>query len=389
MTDKNNNKPGFKKTKCGWIPKDWECKKLGNIAYINPSNNNNDINKEICFIPMSSVSEEGKINKYIIKRKNDIGKGYTNFKKGDILVAKITPCFENNKRAFLNDMPTEYGFGSTEFHVIRPHDINEKYCFYNVLTYRFNKYGEINMTGSAGQKRVPTNFIKSFPIPIPPIKEQEKIAEILGTWDKAIEQTEKLIEAKEKQFQYKLKGLIRYIMNLDNAKRVILKDILSYEQPTKYTVKSTNYSKEGKTPVLTANKSFILGYTDENTCIFNDVPVIIFDDFTTDMKFVDFPFKVKSSAMKILKMKGNIDLVLVYWLMTQIKTTLGGHKRYWISEYQYNEITLPNKSMQIRISNILKGYQNEIICLKKIVEMYKIQKEGLMQKLLTGILETK
>ena len=114
-----------------------------------------------------------------------------------------------------------------------------------------------------------------------------------------------------------------------------ISDLLDYERPDKYIVKSTAYSDKYKTPVLTANKSFVLGFTDEDFGIYDNVPVIIFDDFTTDSKYVDFPFKVKSSAIKILKAKNkNVNLKFVYEKIKSIKFPVGNHKRYYISEYQ-------------------------------------------------------
>ena len=92
-----------------------------------------------------------------------------------------------------------------------------------------------------------------------------------------------------------------------------LGDVLDYERPDNYIVKSTIYNSNNKIPVLTANKSFVLGYTDENFGIYENIPAIIFDDFTTDSKFVNFPFKVKSSAIKILKRKSkDTDLRFVF-----------------------------------------------------------------------------
>ena len=126
--------------------------------------------------------------------------------------------------------------------------------------------------------------------------------------------------------------------------------LLSYEQPTKYIVNDTNYKPTYKTPVLTAGKSFILGYTNETENIFDDLPVIIFDDFTTESKFVDFPFKVKSSAMKILHI--NQDLVLpkyAFYLMQATEIDHENHQRYWISTYSQEIISLPPLSEQIKI----------------------------------------
>ena len=126
--------------------------------------------------------------------------------------------------------------------------------------------------------------------------------------------------------------------------------ILEYEQPTKYIVHDTNYKPTYKTPVLTAGKSFILGYTNETDNIFDDLPVIIFDDFTTESKFVDFSFKVKSSAMKILHI--NQDLVLpkyAFYLMQATEIDHDNHQRYWISTYSQEIVALPPINEQERI----------------------------------------
>lgn len=140
--------------------------------------------------------------------------------------------------------------------------------------------------------------------------------------------------------------------------------LLSYEQPTNYIVKDTNYNSEYETPVLTAGKSFILGYTDEKENIFSELPVIIFDDFTTESKFVDFPFKVKSSAMKILHI--NTDLVLpkfAFYLMQATQIDHDNHQRYWIFTYSREEIALPPLKEQERILSALEQYFKLLNCL--------------------------
>lgn len=128
-----------------------------------------------------------------------------------------------------------------------------------------------------------------------------------------------------------------------NWNRVTLGEILDYERPDKYIVSSEDYNNSYKTPVLTAGKTFILGYTDENDGIYENIPVIIFDDFTTESKYVDFNFKVKSSAMKILKAKNNTTLKYLYYLMQTIPFNHETHKRYWISEYSKLKIDIPEK----------------------------------------------
>lgn len=129
-----------------------------------------------------------------------------------------------------------------------------------------------------------------------------------------------------------------------------LGQLLTYEQPTAYIVKSTEYNYNYKTPVLTAGKSFILGYTNEKENIFDKLPVIIFDDFTTATQYVNFEFKVKSSAMKILHI--NTELVnpkYIYYRMQIIQFDHSTHKRYWIQQYSKLKVQIPPLVEQERI----------------------------------------
>ena len=162
-----------------------------------------------------------------------------------------------------------------------------------------------------------------------------------------------------------------------------LAEILNYEQPGAYIVNDTNYKKKG-TPVLTANKGFILGYTDESYGVYNDLPVIIFDDFTTDKKFVNFPFKVKLSAIKLLtlKNKNRDDLKFIFECMKNIKFEEKEHKRYYISTYQNIKILVPKSIQeQKKIADCFVSIDKEIDATKRKLEQLKEHKKGLMQKL--------
>ncbi len=137
-------------------------------------------------------------------------------------------------------------------------------------------------------------------------------------------------------------------------RRVKLGDVLVYEQPTKYIVKSEQYRDEYEIPVLTAGKTFILGYTNEKNGIYsasdNDA-IILFDDFTTDCRYINFKFKVKSSAVKILKLNSecNDNIKYLYYVLKNIIYDTTSHKRYWISQYANIEINLPSIEEQNRI----------------------------------------
>lgn len=168
----------------------------------------------------------------------------------------------------------------------------------------------------------------------------------------------------------------------DGVEFVKLGDVLDYEQPTKYIVKCKDYQNEGM-PVLTAGQTFILGYTDETNGIFvasKENPVIIFDDFTTSFHWVDFNFKVKSSAMKMLRVSSEreVSFRFVYYAMKCIKYQTLEHSRQWISKYSQIEIPLPPIEVQTEIVRILDKFTSleaeleaELDCRKRQYEYYR------------------
>ncbi|MEE0109673.1 MAG: restriction endonuclease subunit S [Oscillospiraceae bacterium] len=166
---------------------------------------------------------------------------------------------------------------------------------------------------------------------------------------------------------------------------VELNEVFDYVQPTPYLVSSTDYSDTYETPVLTAGKTFILGYTDETDGIFNDLPVVIFDDFTTASKYVDFPFKAKSSAMKILTVNDGYNIRFAYEAMQLIDFVVGGHERHWISKYSKQTIEVPSIEEQNAIAEVIATNDTEIELLAQDIVSERTKKKALMQLLLTGI----
>lgn len=170
-------------------PKGWEKKKLGEVCEINP---NKDVFKcidddlEVTFLPMENVSINGKVKTNIIKKYYEVKKGYSYFKENDVLFAKITPCMENGKSAVAKNLKNELGVGSTEFHILRPkiNYINSVWL-YNLVHFKwFRLMAEYKMTGSAGQRRVPSTFLKNFITIIPPLDLQNQFAEFVEQVEK-------------------------------------------------------------------------------------------------------------------------------------------------------------------------------------------------------------
>ena len=187
-------------------PRIEECE-IGEVCKINPKQDKIS-ESQVVFLGMADISETGSVVSQRLVDFSHIQSGFTAFRRGDILIAKITPCFENGKGAYTDNLLSEHGFGSTEFHVLRTNSkVNAKYIFYHTVSGKFRKKLEREMTGSAGQKRVPAISIQKYKIFLPSSNEQNFIIEILSTADHEIELLQKSIEA-EKQKKKALMQLL-------------------------------------------------------------------------------------------------------------------------------------------------------------------------------------
>ena len=269
-------------------------------------------------------------------------------------------------------------------------NIDVDWAVYALIYLNLNQYAT-----STAQPGLSVATINEVLLPIPPIDEQKRIANEIEKWFDLIKE----IEYRKVEFKSYIEQTKSKILNLAISGKLVsqdpndepaiellkrinpafkscdnshyenlpqgwavcrLEDILDYEQPQAYIVNSTYYSDEYDTPVLTAGKSFIIGYTNETNGICDRLPVIIFDDFTTDSKLVDFPFKVKSSAMKILRTKGEINIDYIAYYMSITRLIGDTHKRYWISEYSKLLIPIPPYQEQLRIVETVETIFDEI-----------------------------
>lgn len=366
-------KKGYKQTEVGIIPEDWSLEFVGNIADVKTGGKNTqdrvDEGQYPFFVRSQTVE---RINSYsfdgeaVLTAGDGVGTGK--------VFHYINAKFDVHQRVY------------------RISNFNENlngYFFYLYFSNHF--YNRImQMTAKSSVDSVRMEMITKMLIPLPPtLTEQTAIATALSDADALIEALEQLI-TKKRQIKH---GAMQEL--LTGKKRLPgfsgewevrrLGELLDYEQPTKYLVSNSEYGDGNDVPVLTAGKTFILGYTDEQDGIFNDLPVIIFDDFTTASKYVTFPFKAKSSAMKMLKPKDKkTSLRLIFELIQSIKFQLGDHKRYWISEYQTLEIKFPSEEEQAAIAAILSDMDADIAALEEKLNKARAVKQGMMQELLTG-----
>ena len=219
--------------------------------------------------------------------------------------------------------------------------------------------------------------LKKIIISYPSKEEQQKIACFIDKLDDRIECQNKIIEDL-KVLKKELNSFL--ISRLINGKEPNCKidDVIHYEQPTRYIANSSKYIVDGGTPVLTANKAFLLGYTNETDGIYDKSDSIIFDDFTLDFKYVDFPFKVKSSAIKILTAKQSIVLRYFYEYLIFLNLTTNEHKRHYISEIATLPLFLPSIKEQTRILGVLNVISSKITVEEKYKTALQSQKKHLL-----------
>ena len=340
---------------------------------------------------------------------SDVNTGVINFDKARFVPDSYYDSLPTIRKASIHDILFTV---TGSYGIVIPVETKERFCFQRhigliktieshewlvfVLQSRYvQAYCDKVATGTA-QKTVSLGALRDLPIPIPPRKEQERIGERLQEWLKisnhlgvaGAELNRNIVLAKTKILDFAIHGklvpqdpseepAIEFLKRINPAFQpshnlhyegilpsgwtlCCLEDVLDYEQPQAYIVNSTDYSDDYKTPVLTPGKSFVLGYTNELSGICNHLPVIIFDDFTTESKYVDFPFKVKSSAMKILRARGEINLKYVAIFMSITRLVGDTHKRYWISEYSKIPIPIPPLREQGRIVLAAKHLLNQL-----------------------------
>ena len=366
------------------VPDGWKSVPVSELFCLNPKSEITD-DTSVGFIPMACVNDGFSGNHQFEKRIwKEVKKGYCHFQNGDIGIAKISPCFENLKSTIFQNLPNNYGAGTTELVILRPLNIHAKFYLYLFKSQWYISEGTKYFKGVVGQQRVHKGIFTDLQIPLPPLPEQYRIVAEIEKWFALIDQIEQgkadlqtaIKQTKSKILDLAIHGklvpqdpndepaieLLKRIHpdfipcdnghyeNLPDGWGVCrLEDIVDYEQPTAYIVNSTSYNDSYPIPVLTAGKSFIIGYTNEVKGIYSQLPCIIFDDFTTDSKFVDFPFKVKSSAMKILQVRKDVEIEYVAMFMNTTRLISDTHKRYWISEYSKLTIPIPPKAEQKRI----------------------------------------
>ena len=299
---------------------------------------------------------------------------------GDILFQRSSETLEDVGQAnvYLDSKPAVFGG-----FVIRGKSKSNYYpMFFRYLLASPTARKKIIVKGAGAQHfNIGQDGLSKVCLNIPSIQEQEKIAKLFECIDSRIATQNKIIEDLKK-----LKSAIRKkmfsLLKDEYTESFEINQLLDYEQPTAYIVANDEYSTDTSlTPVLTANKGFILGYTDEKFGIYQKGECIIFDDFTMDAKYVSFPFKVKSSAIKILTAKPNVNLRFMFEYLSYWELKSEGHKRHYISEIASLVIELPSKERQSIIASLMTSLNSKLDIEAKTKIRYEEQKRYLLSQM--------
>lgn len=287
-----------------------------------------------------------------------------------------------------NEGTTNQGFQS----IVPIKNILDTYFLYS-RSNELKAYGEKKASGSTFME-ISGKQLEKMNIYLPSKKEQQKIGEFFQHFDEMIAlQQRKLDKTKALKSAYLAEMFPaegehvpkrRFEGFVDEWSFEKLGNLLIYEQPTKYLVNNTSYNDSNPVPVLTAGQSFILGYTHETNNVKNatsEDPIIIFDDFTTSSHYVDFSFKVKSSAMKFLRFEDNSTSYFIYVLLKNIKYEPQSHERHWISIFANFDVLLPSKKEQQKIGQFFKKIDEMIATHQQKLEKFKATKQAYLHEM--------
>ncbi|MCT3745412.1 restriction endonuclease subunit S [Elizabethkingia anophelis] len=370
-----------KKLKVGNVPnlrfpeftEEWQSSRLADTCEINPKNEG--LPSSFVYIDLESVENGRLLKEDFISKDGAPSRAQRVLSKNDVLFQMVRPYQKNN---LFFDKEGKY-VASTGYAQIRTKQ-NSRFIFQYLHNQKFVDNVIERCTGTS-YPAINSTDLGNIRIGYPSLEEQTKIASFLSLIDERIQTQNKIIEELKL-----LKITLRYqlyeqILNQENE-YVQVKDTLNYEQPTKYLVTNTDYSSDiSLIPVLTANKAFVLGYTDEEFGIYDKGQCIIFDDFTMDIKFVNFPFKVKSSAIKILTAKPNVNLKFIFEYLSFLNLSSNEHKRHYISEIEPLKMQLPNYIQQTYVADFLASIDDKIKTEFEIHTLLLKQKQYLLANL--------
>lgn len=382
-TNKNHNSPNVPNLRFPEFQGEWE--ELGLSELLDFKNGLNPkldkFGKGIKFISVMDILNNAVITYDCIKASVDVTeKELSDFsvEKGDILFQRSSETLEDVGRAnvYMDDKTAV--FGGFVIRGKKKGEYDPQYFNY-LLRSPFARKRIVPMGAGAQHFNIGQEGLSKVNLHFANIKEQKKIGKMFSLLDERIATQNKIIERYEsliKGLRNKIFGKLRKNVGFNS----MIGDVLGYEQPQSYIVEDTEYVDEG-TPVLTANKAFVLGYTSETEGIYDKGDCIIFDDFTLDCKYVDFPFKVKSSAIKILTAENKELLRYTFEFLKYLDLSTDEHKRHYIAETQNQEFILPTTQIVRTISHTFSVLSLRMETVIKQRLLFEKQKQYLLRQM--------
>jgi type I restriction enzyme S subunit len=381
----------------------WNKTQLGELGEVSPSIITELAGDDrVAFLSMSDIGS-GFIFQQHTRSFNEVRNGFSHYAEGDILIAKITPCFENGKGCICKGIVNGVGFGSTEFIVFRPNcDVDRDFIYFHTMSETFRKLGAACMVGSAGQKRLQASFIRTYPILLPPLNEQKAISKLLTRWDRGIRQLSDLIAAKVRfkqgLMQQLLTGKRRFPGFSEKWKFKQIETFLTESrisgtdgaQAKKLTVKLYGKGVIPKSESRAGSEStkyfrrkagqFIYSKLDFLNGAFGIIPDEL-DGYESTLDLPAFDFNESVDPDWFLSF-----VIREEFYSSHLGLANGGRKARRVNPTDLLSLSIPfpTKSEQRKIAMVMKTVSSEIHLLRKELEALKTQKKGLMQKLLTG-----
>lgn len=356
--------------------------KLKDICEINPRMQKIDDSTEVSFVSMPSVSEDGKIDTTDIRRYSDVKKGYTSFKENDVLFAKITPCMENGKGAIARGLRNGYGCGSSEFHVLRSNDKAMPEWIYCLTSWqRFRKKAEKHMTGSAGQRRVPKQYLENYEIRLPELKVQAQQVETLMHLRSIIDRRITEVRSLDELIKARFVELFGNPIKNEKGLPTILGETLFKLSNGKFLPDSKRFS-EG-IPAYGGNG--ISWYTDEILC---DVDTIIVGRVgfqSGNVHLAKAPLWVTDNAMYISSINSHdCDIRFLCALMEHIDFTryqdAGDLKKITQKPFMQMHYLMPSLSLQMQYITFVEQVNKSKAAVQKSLDETQMLFDSLMQK---------
>jgi type I restriction enzyme S subunit len=395
---------GYKKTEIGEIPEEWEVKRLEDFIDLfhngiwgeKPKNDNYEI-----VIRSTEIKSNGEITLENVAKRyiEDNKKERYKIAKGDILI--VSSSGSKNligRTAYCNEKVENCLFSNFLLRLRLKKQLNSLFFYYFTKTENYSNFLRMLEQTSSGLRNLPKNQYIEMNIPVPTLPEQQKIAEILSTVDEGIEVCDKKIEKLERYKKGMMQKLLTKGIGHTKFKNTEIGEIPEGWEVVKVKnlfekaknkriigIKTKEYLKEGKFPIIDQSNKFISGYTnDENRVYKGDLPIIIFGDHTKIFKFLDFPFALGADGTKILILKKNYNIKYIYYILNFIKFQNEGYRRH-IDILREKVIAISSNSIeQQKIAEVLSTIDELIELEKQRKKKFERYKKGLMNDLLTG-----